>query len=354
METVVQTFLNKKDGVALANIKRNVPLGDIKAVFVEYSENCGNINDIIDYLGSICPIVFGSTTDGHFSHQKPIISVYGLTLKYFLGDVEFKTCSINYQNIDQAKLDFGPNFKPKHIMVISESLGVADGEKVSQIIRDSFPEATFSGFMSADQWKFVKTYQILNKLKTGEIIYIGLDGNFKVETRESNAFFPISYEYNVCRIEGNHIKSINGKSPVEYLRKTLGNDQLKRFSQFPIEFMTMEKRAIREVHEDGTIVLFSSPHESINENEDILLRLCKATKESIIESIYDLAPDKVPISSIISFCSAQRITLNDELQNYISKLTDIIDTPFVGGGVYGEFNNGTCNMSTIATHFYRG
>ena len=242
-------------------------------------------------------ICIGTTTDGEIKEQN--IS----TKKTVLSISIFDSTSIkSAQAISRNSFKNGVHLcrelvqEDTKLLILFTDGTTTNGEEFLKGIEFINKDVIIAGGMAGDNGDFVQTFisQGADVLEAGAVGVSLSSKSLNIHNSYSFNWSPIGVEHKIDRVEANRVYSIDGKTPVDFYAKYLGDDVANALPATGIEFpLIIEKsgikiaRAVIAKHEDGSLSFAG------NLNEGDKVRLGFGNAEMIINQ---------PASALKKFC----------------------------------------------------
>ncbi len=309
---------------------------------------CGSSKDVLQNitkeLNSLLPhaISIGATTDGEIKES----SIY--TKKTVLSISIFEKTTIRSAHVDSKNsfkngVDLAIKLiedKTKLLIIFTDGT-TTNGEEFLKGIESVNSSVVLAGGMAGDNGCFVQTFisEGLSVLEEGAVgISLNSDSLY-IHNDYSFNWSPIGIEHKIDRVEANRVYAIDGKTPVDFYAKYLGDDVANKLPATGIEFpLIMEKngikiaRAVIAKHEDGSLSFAGNLHKGDR------VRLGFGNAEMIINNPATSLKKfcDTPVESFFLYsCMARRRYMPEFIQIEVEPFAKL--APTAGFFTYGEF-----------------
>jgi flagellar biosynthesis chaperone FliJ len=331
------------------------PLGDLLDIENLQSQKniliqifCGEGQDTLQKITSqimhLLPntICIGTTTDGEIKDQSISTKQTVLSLSIF-DSTSIKSAEVISKDSFKNGVDLCKALvqKDTKLLILFTDGTTTNGEEFLKGIESINKDVVIAGGMAGDNGDFIQTFisHGSNVLESGAVGVSLSSENLNVHNSYSFNWSPIGVEHQIDRVDANRVYSIDGKTPVDFYSKYLGEDVANALPATGIEFpLIIEKngikiaRAVIAKHADGSLSFAG------NLNEGDRVRLGFGNAEMIINqpaSALEKFCDKSIETFFLYSCMARRRYMPGFIQVEIEPFASL--APTSGFFTYAEF-----------------
>ena len=357
---MVKTLVCHSDAIdtryALEEIeKKSSELQESPIAILFFSDFEKNIEEISTYFSKKYPEakVVGCSSYGEYS-DKLNWQEDSLVATFFYGN-NFKVESFCIEDIavdlfEKAKQGMShlDSVKgQKFCLLFAESLAEGvDGEEIIETVKDNLLPIPIIGGLSADRWKFEKSFQAYNgRLLQNSIVGLVFSGEIEVGFATQDGWVPEPETAVVTKAEGKTVYEIGGIKAIDYYESWLGNKEAS-LGEYPLYIRKEDEQdgyhrapLLFKDREDGSIVFAGRVPEraevsiSMGNMDDVINAAGKAAELSIKKT------GSKPTWSIAISCAARRNLLMTKEKLEFDKAHAVFggESTMMGMHSYGEF-----------------
>jgi hypothetical protein len=231
---------------------------------------------------------------------------------------------------------------PQICFVFAESLTGLDAVDVLRAFSTALPNTLIYGALSADDWKFKKTFQFSQKLAVSDSVsYLFLSSDSTPVHALESGWAPIGRTGIVTKATGNIVQAIDGKPALDFYREHLGEHSTPS-GENPLAVFANSSfylRAPLAYNEDKSIVFAGTVEEGKN------VQITVASLNNILSASRS-AVDKIrsqitstPKGIFVISCAARKQVVGSQITSEMETVTnEFPGVPIAGMYAYGEMS----------------
>lgn len=303
--------------------------------------------ELVDSIKELFPGIahIGCSSSAQASRDKGFEEDSVLALVFESTKTSFET--VVCQNLSKGDLRktiqkqlAGKDFSDVRLAImLSESLTVSTDE-VLKVLNEEYQDTQFVGGISADNWKFEKTYQYYNGQLFSDACVFLLFHNKDLETAVAikTGWTPLGDRDRVTKADANVVQEIADMKAVDYIKQKLGPHD-NPSGENPLAVFQPDGsfvlRAPLLYNEDGSVAFGGNVPTGSQicitntTHEDIL----EASRQSIKQSL-EILPN--PEVGFFVSCAARKMILGKNIAKEVTYFKETFSEDFGGIYLYGE------------------
>lgn len=336
---------------------------------ISYEQDFTDLFDgIRDSLGSTETLIFGGTGDGIYETSR--VANYGVCALGIHSGGKLRWSASYEKGVSTDSYSAARSCALKTLSQVGGQAAfafvLADGAKAdgSRIVAgvNSVLRIPYFGGLTGDDRKFTRSRVLLNGQELEDAVSILMaSGELSHSINAASGWTPIGTSGNIEECEGNSIRRIGGMSAQAFMKEQLGKPlgeadlgiiPLAMYKSEGTEYFSL--RTPSHLDSDaGAITMFGSI------DQGTLVRVCKATREEVINSVSDALEGLTrgksgETAAVVISCAGRKWLLEDRAKEEVEKVLAALGQriPLVGFPSFGEISPFRKSDGTYSDTFF--